>query len=368
MEPEKERQYCLIVHRAGQSTIFPLPKRKIYFGYAPPYADDLVLFDGALPDVQGVIDYYEEPPAKEQTDQNNETGQDDDPQEVAPTNYWLEVMSGRVIYNNGGTLGDGDEPLTAGYGPLQLDIGTQIRVGSKYLLIFSVYQSEAGSYGPHTQHGIALRKEPRIARYTATYPPHLDAYSRHLLPLLPAIFQPDELSYLNGAAKVGVQEKPRNFLDGFLALIESTYLPMRWTIENFDLFLDPDSAPPDFLPFLAQWYGLPIEPPAVPDIDVCRRRQILKRMPHLIARKGTVGGLVELLEVYTGRKPKIIDFVMEASDKESEEKREQQLPANHFIVDFKDGQRPDKWKDKQLKDLIALFQPAHATLQSIQYD
>ncbi|MGB1253900.1 MAG: FHA domain-containing protein, partial [Candidatus Promineifilaceae bacterium] len=47
-----------------------------------------------------------------------------------------------------------------------------------------------------------------------------------------------------------------DFMRRFLMLIESIHLPIRWNMDNFDLYLDPRSTPRDFIPWLASWFDL----------------------------------------------------------------------------------------------------------------
>ena len=55
-------------------------------------------------------------------------------------------------------------------------------------------------------------------------PPGLSMYSRQLLQFLPGIYHTD-------------------FMSRFLAVFESILMPIEWNIDNFDLYLDPGSAP-----------------------------------------------------------------------------------------------------------------------------
>ena len=94
-----------------------------------------------------------------------------------------------------------------------------------------------------------------------------------------------------------------NFITRFLALLESILAPVEWTVDNFDLFLDPKTAPADFLPWLANWFLLTFDEtwsePA--------RRQILSEAQEIFPRRGTAWALRRILEIYTGAAVEIDD-------------------------------------------------------------
>ena len=57
------------------------------------------------------------------------------------------------------------------------------------------------------------------------------------------------LSYLPGIYHT-------EFMSHFLAIFEAVLFPVEWQIDNFDLFLDPGTAPRNFLPWLANWFDI----------------------------------------------------------------------------------------------------------------
>ena len=71
-------------------------------------------------------------------------------------------------------------------------------------------------------------------------PPGMEMRSTRLIQYLPDIYHTD-------------------FMARFLGIFESTSTPIEWTIDNFDLFLSPASAPPGFLPWLANWFNIPLD-------------------------------------------------------------------------------------------------------------
>ncbi|MBN2394156.1 MAG: phage tail protein I [Anaerolineae bacterium] len=116
------------------------------------------------------------------------------------------------------------------------------------------------------------------------------------------------------------------FMAQFLALFEAFLLPIKWTVDNFDLFLDPRTAPVSFLPWLAQWLDIVFDP----SWEERQRRQLLSEAGQIYARLGTLWALSRVLEIYTGHKPEIIDdermkpftFVVKLPVPESDTSRE----------------------------------------------
>jgi len=118
----------------------------------------------------------------------------------------------------------------------------------------------------------------------APFPPGLGYHSRRLLDYLPGIYHTE-------------------FMSRFLALFEATLIPIEWTIDNFDLFLDPGTAPSDVLGWLAEWFDLTFDASWSDD----QRRRLLREAHTLYARRGTRWALTRVLEIYTGSTPTIID-------------------------------------------------------------
>jgi phage tail-like protein len=103
------------------------------------------------------------------------------------------------------------------------------------------------------------------------------------LKYLPAIYQEDE------------------FLGRYLLIFESIFSPLIWYIDNFDLYLSPEIAPPEWLRWIAGWFDLLL----LPDLEVARQRQIMQQIGWLFMRRGTHAGLIRLLELYFGVTPRI---------------------------------------------------------------
>lgn len=115
-------------------------------------------------------------------------------------------------------------------------------------------------------------------------PPGMEMRSTRLIQYLPDIYHTD-------------------FMARFLGIFEATSTPIEWTIDNFDLFLSPASAPPGFLPWLANWFNIPLDASWTEE----KRRILLAEAHEIYARLGTRWSLCRILEIYTGVTPEIDD-------------------------------------------------------------
>jgi phage tail-like protein len=115
-------------------------------------------------------------------------------------------------------------------------------------------------------------------------PPGLTLHSQKLIQYLPGIYH-------------------TTFMSRFLGLFESILTPIEWNVDNFDLFLNPSTAPVGFLSWLAQWFNIAFES----SWTESQRRLLLKEAHMIYARRGTRWALSRSIEILTGYKPTIID-------------------------------------------------------------
>jgi phage tail-like protein len=116
-------------------------------------------------------------------------------------------------------------------------------------------------------------------------PPGLSRTDTRYLQYLPGIYHTD-------------------FMARFLAIFESVLTPIEWNVDNFDLYLDPKTAPPEFLPWLADWFSITFDP----SWSVEQKRELLIEAHQIFARRGTAWALARVLEIYTGHQPEILDL------------------------------------------------------------
>jgi phage tail-like protein len=99
-----------------------------------------------------------------------------------------------------------------------------------------------------------------------------------------------------------------DFVGRYLLIFESIMSPLIWMIDNFDLYLSPEVAPPEWLRWMAGWFDVLL----VPQLPAERQRAIVEQMGWLFLRRGTRVGLERLLELYFGVRPEIIENADEA--------------------------------------------------------
>ena len=111
-------------------------------------------------------------------------------------------------------------------------------------------------------------------------------------------------------------------------------------VDNFDLFLDPGTAPEEFLPWLANWFDFAFDSSWTDE----KKRLFLKDAHRIYARRVTKWSLSRVLEIYTGAAPIIND------DAENHD-------PHHFTINIPLPTR--QLNLPTLERLIDLCKPAH---------
>ena len=106
-------------------------------------------------------------------------------------------------------------------------------------------------------------------------------YVRHL----PAIYQSDEL------------------MGRLLMLFESFWGPIEQQIRGMHYYFDPKLTPPEALPWLAQWVDVVLDE----RLSLAQQRHLLSTAAAHYRKRGSRQGLIEILEIYTGVTPIIIE-------------------------------------------------------------
>jgi len=93
------------------------------------------------------------------------------------------------------------------------------------------------------------------------------------------------------------------FLGRFLLAFEGVLAPVEQTVDSFDLYLDPRTAPAFFLDQLAAWLGLTLDE----KWPVEKRRAVMAEAAELYRLRGTRAGLIRHLEICTGLTAEIVE-------------------------------------------------------------
>jgi phage tail-like protein len=101
--------------------------------------------------------------------------------------------------------------------------------------------------------------------------------------LLPALYQDDD------------------FVLRFTAALDEVVASALWTLDDLDAYLDPWLTPPDFLDWLAGWFGV--------DLDRTwpeqRSRAMVADVADLYRWRGTARSIIHLVEIHTGVTPEL---------------------------------------------------------------
>lgn len=93
------------------------------------------------------------------------------------------------------------------------------------------------------------------------------------------------------------------FLARFLLIFQSILDPIDAAVDNTHYYLDPAVAPASFLPWLASWVGIELDPA----LDVGTQRELIRRATEFHRWKGTRRGIREELRARTGTRPLIVE-------------------------------------------------------------
>lgn len=129
---------------------------------------------------------------------------------------------------------------------------------------------------------------PKVKFRENRYPQGIPRDQSTWLQYLPAIYSDPSID-------------PTAFTGRFLLIFESVLSPIIWMIDNFDLYLSPETAPGEFLRWMASWFDILL----IPELALERQREIVRQIGWLFLRRGTRVGLERLLELYFEVKPEI---------------------------------------------------------------
>lgn len=151
------------------------------------------------------------------------------------------------------------------------------------------------------------------------------------------------------------------FLQRYIGIFQSLYLDVEETIDKLSLYLDPDTVPDKFLDYLCRWVGIDNSSEI---FDKKQLRQVIKRAAFINSGKGTKTVLEELITLYAGTKPVIIEYFLWGKTVQEKEERKKLYETlygencSYFTVII-DMQKASKHIVKEkLKLLIEQYKPA----------
>ncbi len=172
-----------------------------------------------------------------------------------------------------------------------------------------------------------------------------------VLPTLPGIYQepPAEVVALEGPP----------FLARFCGALDEVLVPVVSTMDNFAAYLDVDTAPTDFLPWLAYWLGMPVG--AGPSLAAQRRG--LHAAGSEQAWQGTARGIALVVEAVTGsaatvEEPGGVTWSQGPDLPQTETSTQGQTQARSLVVWVRASAESALDRDR-LDSLVASLKPAH---------
>lgn len=163
------------------------------------------------------------------------------------------------------------------------------------------------------------------------------------LKYLPAIYSQDE------------------FWGRFLHIFEDIWTPIDERIGQMDLYLDPNYTPESFLPWLASWMGINLNP----RMSLREQRKLIQDLIELSSWRGTRRGLREHIKLVTGLEPQISEsgsgmVLDEASQLGENTILSSSSGRNHLLITiFVDD--PKKVNRNLVEGIIRTHCPAQAT-------
>lgn len=157
---------------------------------------------------------------------------------------------------------------------------------------------------------------------------------------LPAIYQEDPVS--------------RGFLERFLAIFESIFFEIGFSIDHINRLFDPSGTPSEFLSWLGSWLALSMDE----DWPEDKKRLFIQNAISLYKKRGTKEGLEESIELYTGQKPIIVENFR--IDNLTEDTGQKPLIREKLPVEFQSHEKKDEMS--QIGDTI-FFPPKDAKIK-----
>lgn len=142
------------------------------------------------------------------------------------------------------------------------------------------YGEEFGVVEQLPRAGMLIHRESEI---------HLRIVRQSLVNYLPQAFQQ---SGMDGGG---------TFLRGFLSIIQTMYDSVNLRLGEVYKIFDPRSTDPDFLPWLAGWLAISLNP----DWSTLQRRKMLMAATQLFPSRGTTKAIREFVRIYVGAKVEI---------------------------------------------------------------
>lgn len=147
------------------------------------------------------------------------------------------------------------------------------------------------------------------------------------------------------------------FLRGFTGGLDEVLAPAVAVIDCLHAYLDASVAPADFVAWLGGWVGTTLDE----DWPIDRRRRFVAAAADLYARRGTPGGLVDEIELYTDGSATVDDpgSVWTSSVPTDEAARAERRSADRTVRVTVDVPHADEVNWPALQAVVRDAVPAH---------
>lgn len=161
-------------------------------------------------------------------------------------------------------------------------------------------------------------------------------------------------------------QESRSFLDGYLGIFEALYMDLEKVIDNISHYFDPDTTDKEFLEWLAKW--VKVENTYIWKED--KLRYLLKNIVGFYKNAGTVKGMSDIIELYAGEKPYIVEYFQIKEYMKYVEQADMMLNLYgdnpyEFTVILSEKSIPSEKEYKEIYKLIEEFKPAHTEVKLI---
>ncbi len=144
-----------------------------------------------------------------------------------------------------------------------------------------------------------------------------------------------KVSYLDYLPSV-YREDPanRDFLDRFLAIFESLFFETDLEIDHLERYLDAAGTPPEFLEWLGGWVAASQgrgDQGYRKKIPEAKQREFISRAVPLYRERGTREGLENLIFLYTGKNPIIVENIPAGCIMENQNQKNENKNGNEIL-------------------------------------
>ncbi len=171
-------------------------------------------------------------------------------------------------------------------------------------------------------------RAPRVNSLSLFFPRY--AY----MDMLPALFREDPA----GA----------EFLERFLSIFESFFYETDYEIAHLSRYMDALGAPQEFLDWLGRWLSMNLYEVLTNE----QKRSLLIKLPELYRMRGTRRGIEEIVEIFTGKRPFVVENIFLNAPEKSRLKKDNGWCKKQEDAIFAPSSRTSRTCDGEEIDIV----------------